>query len=161
MKRFSSRAADSQFSGQRCATGDAAIVNQSASSEVLGRLPTVLIVESNAIVRNLLRDIFSRHGFIVLDAVSHSEAMHLLRVIADEEVDLLVIEQSENSGAGSLARGAADLRPAVKVLFTFEGEVAGISLESADMPGSAFLQKPFTEARLLEEVTALLDPTTQ
>lgn len=108
-----------------------------------------------------MRDIFSRKGFMVLDAVSHSEGVHLLQVLEQEKIDLVIVEHGVNSAAESFARHAVNLRPAMKILFTFGEETVASSLEHIVMSGSAFLRRPFTEARLLEIVSGLLDPTTQ
>lgn len=122
-------------------------------------MPTVLIVESDPIGRNLLRDIFSRNGFMVLDAVNHREGMHLLRVLEKEEIDLLVVNPDGNVAADTLGRDVFALRPGAKILFTPDGHMVDSSYMA--VPGSAILRQPFTEARLLEVVSALLEPTTQ
>jgi DNA-binding NtrC family response regulator len=133
--------------------------DDSASSEVLARVPTVLVIESDAILRNLLRDILSRNGYVVLDAVHIKEAGLLLQSLPAQHVDLLIAEGGVCDLA-ALEREVLSARPAVKVLMTVHSDGAG-PIDPPDLTGIPVLHEPFTEPRLLEQIAVLLNPKLQ
>ena len=124
---------------------------------MLGRLPTVLVIESNPILRNLLRDILSRNKFIVLDAVSTREAVSLLHALPNQCVDLLVAP-GETSSASNVQNDVRALRPSMKILLTMSVEQAGQIPNLATIGETPVLYEPFTEARVLAQIAALLRP---
>lgn len=144
---------DSHSPNLGAAISKTAQLDQSASQEVLGRVPTVLIVQSDPIIRNLLRDLLSRNQYTLLDAVNVFEATELLRQLTDEHVDLLILDHD--------AARPGFLRPGVKVLLTCPADAVPSPVDTGSMPETAFLQHPFTEARLLAAVSGLLNPITQ
>ena len=149
---------DSHSPNLGAAISKTAQLDQSASPEVPGRVPTVLIIQSDPIIRNLLRDLLSRNGYTVLDAVNVSEATELLRQLADEHIDLVIVAHDAGLAAGLLD---AHRGPGIKVLLTCHADAMTLPLDTTVMPDTAFLQHPFTEARLLAAVSRLLNPITQ
>lgn len=117
---------------------------------------TVLLVEDEASVRNLVTRFLSLNGFTVLAATQGREAL----AIWDErksEIDLLLTDMvmpGEWSGR-QLAGHFRMERPALKVLFT-----SGYSVDTFDAaePGGEihFVQKPYRPDQLLSAVRALL-----
>jgi len=119
---------------------------------------TVLVVEDEAPVRQLLVRILSRSGYRVLDAASAAEIDGVLGT--DEPVLDLLITDMVLPGGKSGREVAADIRerrPGVPVIF-----MSGYTRDSAVFNGSLgedadFLEKPFTPGVLLEKVRAALD----
>ncbi len=118
---------------------------------------TVLVLEDEELLRNLIRDVLQSAGYRVLLAESAEKA---LRVCAEETgpVHLLVTDVVMPGMNGrEAAEHLAALRPGIRVLFISgyaEDEVLryGISLRDA-----LFLPKPFTPAQLTRTIREILD----
>jgi CheY-like chemotaxis protein len=116
---------------------------------------TVLVVEDQDAVRDLIRSVLTRAGYTVLAARDGSEALrlceshtgHIHLVITD-----LVMPQMNGR---ELAERIALLRPQIKLLF-----ISGYTDDTVRHHGildvQAFLQKPFTPATLTEKVGEVL-----
>ena len=118
----------------------------------MGRLFTILVVDDDTAVRDVVVEILSVSGFGVLTAGSGQEA---LRILAERPVDLLFTDITMASMDGAeLARQARQLRPGLKVLFSTGG--AQKTTEPNAIHEARFLFKPFRTAELLREVEALL-----
>ncbi len=118
--------------------------------------PTVLIVEDEMGIRELMKKALSREGYRILEA---SAAEPALKVAAGHagEIHLLLTDVDLPGMAGpELAARLGAVRPRMKVLFV-SGTGDHEALRSPDLPpGTGFLQKPFTLAALLSKITALL-----
>jgi CheY-like chemotaxis protein len=118
---------------------------------------TVLVVEDEAPVRQLLVRILSRSGYRVLDAASAAEIDGVLGT--DEPVLDLLITDMVLPGGKSGREVAADIRerrPGVPVIF-----MSGYTRDSAVFNGSLgeeaeFLEKPFSPDALLKKVRRIL-----
>lgn len=126
-----------------------------ALGEGTGR--TILVVEDEAPVRELIRRILSRQGYNVLLATSGANARSLpWREL--ERVDLLLTDLVMPGGLSGrdLAVELHRAKPDLPVIYA-----SGYSQELMEMDrgleqGSAFLAKPFSPRQLLEAVAALL-----
>jgi two-component system, cell cycle sensor histidine kinase and response regulator CckA len=118
---------------------------------------TVLLVEDQDGIRDLVREFLQRKGYEVLQA---NDGDHALR-IADEHknpIHLLVTDiVMPNVGGRELARRLTKARPNMKVLF-MSGYPDHVSL-SGEVGGehAAVLQKPFMLDTLARKVRGLLD----
>jgi CheY-like chemotaxis protein len=117
-----------------------------------GGTETVLLVEDEAAVRELVRRVLESAGYRVLQADRPSEAERLL---AEEEVDLLLTDvvMPEMSGY-ELAARALKRRPELRAMF-----MSGYSHPGAgpqQVPGE-LLQKPFTTDELTQTIRKTLD----
>lgn len=117
---------------------------------------TVLLVEDEASVRRLLRELLRKQGYTVLEAHDGREA---LRIGAEHHgaINLLLtdIVMPQMSG-GELVQRLRSLRPEVKVLY-ISGYADNVSLNKETLdPGKDFLQKPFTPDTLLRKLRDLL-----
>jgi len=118
---------------------------------------TVLLVEDQDGIRDLVREFLQRKGYRVLHATDGDDALR----IADEHKDpihLLVTDiVMPNVGGRELARRLTQARPHMKILFmsgypdhaSLSGEVGG--------EHAAVLQKPFMLDTLARKVRGLLD----
>ncbi len=115
---------------------------------------TVLVVEDDADVREIIRAYLSEQDYSVIEADSGDAAMAVLRL--DERVDLLltdVVMPGSRDGF-ALSRDARKLRPAIKVL-----HITGYYDQVADRThGSTeeLMRKPLRRADLLARVGKLV-----
>jgi len=119
---------------------------------------TVLVVEDEDSVRDLVRKILSRNGYQVLEAADGEEAL-----TASErhgrEIDLLVTDVMMPRMSGpELFQRLSRARPSMRVLY-----ISGYA-DLPEIPGEAetvstiFLEKPFTPEDLLRKVRDLTSP---
>ncbi len=109
---------------------------------------TVLVVDDQDVVRDIIRLTLESAGYTVLDAASPNAAIDLVRG-EDGPIDLLVTDVvMPEMDAFELADRIACEVPGVRVLYT-----SGYTDAGAEGP---FIQKPFTPAQLVEKVSAVL-----
>lgn len=115
----------------------------------------ILIVESDATVRQLVRDTLAEQGFHCQDVSDGNLALTLLR--AERSYDLLVCNVGLPGMSGrQLAEVARKLRPGLPVLFiTGYAEQASVHLNRLDADMQV-LNKPFTFAQLRDKVRQML-----
>ncbi|MCZ7598253.1 MAG: ATP-binding protein [Gammaproteobacteria bacterium] len=118
--------------------------------------PTILVVDDEPDLRDLVEETLTDHGYRVLTAGDGREAIEVLA--RGEPVDLLFSDVVMPGGMSGfeLARQAIRYRPALKVLLTSgHYEVGGGS--TTERVGEV-LVKPYTEPELLWRLHALLRP---
>jgi hypothetical protein len=135
------------------APGQAALSAPSLGSE------TVLVVEDEEILLELIKDALEMNGFRVLAANSAREAMDLCaRHSAPIHLMLTDVVMPEKSGR-ELADALSALHPEMKILYmsgyTADATVVG-GLVDAALP---FIQKPFPPMDLVRKVRELIDRT--
>lgn len=114
-----------------------------------GMSGTVLVVDDQDVVRDVIRLSLESAGYRVLDAATPNAAIELARE-AGESVDLLVTDVvMPEMDAFELAERITCELPAVRVLYT-----SGYTNAAAE---GAFIQKPFTPAQLIEKVRSVID----
>jgi len=134
----------------------AAPETEAVLAKAAGGSETILLVEDEDQVRNLVRDTLRREGYKVLDAPNPTEAR---RIAAAHHgpIHLLVADVvMPKEGGRELAASLAPRRPAMKVLFmSGYTDQAGVS---SGLPAgvSGFIQKPFTPATLAGKVREIL-----
>ena len=108
---------------------------------------TVLVVDDQDVVRDVIRLTLEGAGYTVLDAASPNAAIDLVRDAG--AIDLLVTDvvMPEMDAFELGARIACEM-PGVRVLYT-----SGYTDAGAEGP---FIQKPFTPAQLVAKVSAVL-----
>lgn len=125
------------------------MLNQPVSES--GRNRTVLLVDDDHLVRDMLGDVLRQYGYQVRQAHSGEQALALL----DDEIDLLLTDfaMPEFNGA-QLALAAREGYPQLPVvLLTGYAELQGLEL-----PGSVVIQKPVQSdqlARVLNEMLGI------
>ena len=133
-----------------------------ASSEEPGWKPqpnreTILVVEDEPSLREMILAILERYGFALLEAASAGEAMDIVAE-SPEAVDLVVTDVMLRGDSGhELADSLQAVKPGLRTVF-----ISGHSLESlADqdilISADVFLEKPFTPAQLAAKVRSVLD----
>jgi len=118
----------------------------------------ILMVDDEALIRDVLAEALGECGFEVLTAASGEAALALLD--ADERVDLLVSDLSMPGMDGvTLIRMAQIGRPGLPaILLTgFAGDTTALAVTGAMSGSFSLVRKPVTGAHLGERVSALLD----
>lgn len=130
---------------------------QSIAPLARGGSETVLLVEDESQVRELVYAVLKARGYNVLSADSGNDALRVEEGFSGR-IDLLVTDVVMPGKSGrELAEQLLALRPELKVLF-MSGYTDDAMLRHGVMsPGSAFIQKPFALEELLGRVRSLLD----
>ena len=127
------------------------------TTELPGGSETVLLVEDEQAVRNLVTRILRQRGYTVLEARSGQEALDISRA-HDGEIDLLLTDVvMPELGGRELAERLLPDRPHTRVLFISgytEDEMVHNGIQSTRIN---FLEKPFTPSDLVRKVREVLD----
>ena len=108
---------------------------------------TVLVVDDQDVVRDVIRLTLEGAGYTVLDAASPNDALALVR--DNGPIDLLVTDVvMPEMDAFELADRVVSELPGIRVLYT-----SGYTDAGAEGP---FIQKPFTPAELVQKVSTVL-----
>jgi two-component system, cell cycle sensor histidine kinase and response regulator CckA len=130
---------------------------RSALAPPLRGMETVLLVEDEDAVRDLVRDILQARGYIVLEARRGAEALRISEQHpAPIHLMLTDVVMPEMTGR-ELADQLAVLRPTIKVLYMSGYTDSAVVHHGVLDPGTVFLQKPFTSAVLASKVREILD----
>ena len=121
----------------------------------LGGQETILLVEDDAGVRELLRDELRKMGYRVFEAKDGLEAC-LVGTQQMRELQLLLTDVVMPGMSGTeLAKHLRVIKPGLKLLF-ISGYSDDVNIRAGD-PSSAYLQKPFTLDTLARTIRELLD----
>ena len=118
---------------------------------------TILLVEDEPALRELIKIALVKNGFTVLDAASPVEALALSKQRATQMHLLLTDVVMPGIDGPSLARQVQGERPDIKVLYMSGYATNFIMHEGVVDPGTNFLEKPFHPRTLLSKVRAVLD----
>jgi PAS domain S-box-containing protein len=122
-----------------------------------GHGETVMVVEDEEGVRELVRRVLLRHGYRVLEARHGKDALTEVER-HPERIDLLLTDvvMPEMSGV-TLAAELRERRPDIRVLFMSGYTPEEIRRRTDGDPGLSLLQKPFAGEELARVVRATLD----
>ena len=120
--------------------------------------PSVMIVDDDAEMRALLRDVLGRDGFLVHE---HSSGDGLVPLLEGWAPDAIVLDK-EVTGADGL-----DLLPYIRrrlpstpVVFVTAFGGAEVEAEALRLGATCYMDKPFRVARLLEVLRAVVSEAT-
>ncbi len=117
---------------------------------------TILLVEDDAMVRELTGAVLRREGYEVLEASNSDEALaECRRFPRTIHLVLTDVVMPGLSGPETVLQLKA-LRPGIKTLFMSGYVGDAIVRHGVDEPGAAFLEKPFTPAALFQKVAEVL-----
>ena len=127
--------------------------------EVLRGSETILVVEDEAPVRAVTRQLLERNGYTVLEAADGPAALALVDGGSDNpHVDLLLTDVIMPGTSGrELANQLKARRPALRVLFMSGYTDDAVVRHGMLEPGLAYLEKPFRPAALLRKVREVLE----
>lgn len=121
-------------------------------------MKTILLVEDEDMLRGLIRELLEIKGYAVLEASQGVEALELFKK-SMEPVDLVLTDVVMPHMSGSeLVERLRKEQPALRVIFMsgYTGANNAAIHKSLEMPGVAFLQKPFRLNALISQVEELL-----
>ena len=127
----------------------------------LGRAPaggseTVLLVEDEQSVRQLVRETLEARGYRVLEA-ENGEAGLAVAARHERPIELVITDVvMPELGGRELAQRLLQARPKIKVLYLSGYTEDAIVSEGTIDSGNAFLQKPFTLQSLARKVREVL-----
>ena len=105
---------------------------------------TLLLVEDEASVRAIIREMLVASGFNVLEAATGPEALAVAQH-SPVSIDLLIADVVlPGMSGGELAERLCAARPALRVLFTSGHSDEALGRHGVSRDDPAFLQKPFT-----------------
>ena len=134
-------------------------ISQSVPSSVPRGSETILLVEDNLELRELVVTMLESGGYRVLQAKDATQALSVLRSSAGE-LELLITDVVMPGRNGvDLLNDAQTIHPGIKTLL-ISGHPGDVLLHrGALISERAFLQKPFTRDALLARVQSILHPT--
>jgi signal transduction histidine kinase/tetratricopeptide (TPR) repeat protein/predicted Ser/Thr protein kinase len=136
-------------SGQRPSSNDSA-----PSEETIP--DTILVVDDDDLVRKSISKILERHGYRVVAASGSSEALDVART-QGRRIALVILDVLMPGLTGpELGRRLSHLNLAAKMLFVSGYSPESISVEDVNVAADMLLQKPFSQAVLLERVRRLM-----
>lgn len=118
---------------------------------------TILIVEDESTVRNIVKHVLTSHGYKVHEAVSGKEALACWNEIG-AEVDLLLTDMVMPGGISGhqLATQLSTLKPSLKIIYSSGYSAETFRRDSVLPEDAVLLRKPYTAAQLLKEVQRML-----
>jgi PAS domain S-box-containing protein len=118
---------------------------------------TVLVVEDEAPVRSVARQVLERHGYTVLEAPSAEAALDIATRYSGTIHLLLTDVVMPGLNGRELASRLATLRPDARVIFMSGYTGDAVTRHGVLEPGSAYVQKPFTPDAIARKVREVLD----
>ena len=116
---------------------------------------TILLVDDETVLRDPLRRILERAGFLILVADDGQEALRIAGEYPDR-IDLLISDvQMRGMSGPDLAMALGRIRPGLRVLVISSYPKEVVTLDRTWW----FLRKPFTSSALLREVQEILSNT--
>jgi signal transduction histidine kinase/ActR/RegA family two-component response regulator len=118
---------------------------------------SVLVIDDEPYLREMIQAILERAGFTVAGASDSDEAEALL-ARGPGEVDLVITDVMLPGETGhDLAARLSALKPGLRVLYISGHSRESLADRGIEVPADAFLEKPFTPARLAAAAKALLE----
>ncbi len=132
--------------------------DQASPATVEGGRETILVVEDEPVLRELVREVLQRYGYRILDAGTGAESLEIWDKHA-HEIDLLLTDMKMPEGISGpdLAKRLSRDRKDLKVIYTsgYSADSAGHDLVLRE--GINFLSKPYHPSTLAMAVRSCLD----
>jgi two-component system, cell cycle sensor histidine kinase and response regulator CckA len=126
-----------------------------------GGTETILLVEDEESVRQLVRDTLESRGYKVLEAENGEEGLATAEA-HESKIDLVITDViMPGLGGREMAQRLAKTHPDTKVLYLSGYTEDAIVSDGTMEGGTAFLQKPFTLQNLSKKVREVLGSSTQ
>jgi DNA-binding NtrC family response regulator len=118
--------------------------------------PTVLVVDDEEDLRDIMRRMLERRGFTVIVAGDSRQAIEVCREHPGD-IDVLVTDLGlPGVSGGELSRTAAELRPGMRVVY-ISGLPRELAVADGLIPeGALLVKKPFSTDRLIEALRSVL-----
>ena len=118
---------------------------------------TILVVDDEDSLRNVIVDLLAQLGYRMLSARNGSEALHLAQEYAGR-IDVLLSDVIMAGLPGpELAQQLILARPEMKVIFMSGFADSSLAPDGVLKPGTVLVQKPFTVRALSAKLREVLD----
>jgi PAS domain S-box-containing protein len=140
------------------ASGEAAITRPPSLPALESKATeTILVVEDEDEIRDMVREYLERKGYTVVAASNGSEALQVAQRYKGTIHLLLTDVVMPQVGGHELAQQIKGMRPRIKILFTSGyPEHAAVTDQAAD-PSAVILQKPYPLNTLASRIRQMLD----
>lgn len=129
--------------------------------EVSGGRETILLVEDDAEVRDIVQSGLSHYGYRVIEAANGVEALRLFKTL-DGRIDLVFTDVvMPGMGGQTLAETIRSHKPDLPVLFMSGHPFEVNTRELAGIHGNEFIQKPFKPVDMAQAVRRIIDEAKQ
>jgi PAS domain S-box-containing protein len=140
-----------------CAATDSSLPKETRSTSDLQGDETILVVEDDEIVRNMVQKVLQNSGFSTLHAASGAEALRILAK-PPQRIDLLLSDVVMPGMSGpQLADRVNQTRSEIKTLFMSGYVGEAITQHGVEDSTIRLMQKPFSSSELLRAVRDVLD----
>ena len=137
--------------------GAAELPKRGDTLSIRGGRETILLVEDDALLRELTREMLEGFGYAVLDSGHPHEAIRTAERHQGPIALLITDVMMPEINGRVLAEALTTARPEMKVLYT-SGYTGDACVEQGELePGCPLLDKPFTRDALAKRIRALLD----
>ena len=137
--------------------GEPLTLNKSTFKELTGKNLTILIVDDEEKILNAISGMLKRVGFKVCTASSGKRAIELYQKNMDT-IDIVMLDMimPEMDGGETFLK-LKNINPNVKVLFSSGYSLQGQAQDILNLGGVGFIQKPFSENELLQEIGVIIN----
>ena len=135
----------------------AQVQEEQTSSDDFTGSETILIVEDDDSLRNMVCEILEPQGYSILEAQNGIEALRVSESHSGQIHLMLTDVVMPKMGGRELEEHLRPLRPDMKVIYMSEYTDNAILHHGVLSPGIEFLEKPFTPAGLRKKVREVLD----
>ena len=119
---------------------------------------TVLVVDDEFEVRDVVKDVLTARGLKVLTAEDGTRAVEVFRAHADR-IDVVLLDLAMPGKSGDeVLREILAIRPDARVIVSSGFIEESVSAQFDDVKPAAFLAKPFAPDTLMERISEVLDP---
>ena len=127
-------------------------------TQALGGQETILAVEDEPSLRDLVKEILASYGYRVIEASNGSEALEIWKK-RQGEIDLLFTDMMMPAGPSGreLAQRLMDDKPTLRVVYTSGYSVDVVAADFNFREGVNFLQKPYLPETLAQTIRNCLD----
>src|ERR1700674_2830817 len=137
--------------------GEPELPEKEETLSIRGGRETILLVEDDALLRELIREMLEGFGYAVLDSGHPQEAIRTAERHQGSIALLITDVIMPEINGRVLAQKLTTVRPEMKVLYT-SGYTGDVCVEKGELePGCPLLDKPFTRDALAKRIRALLD----
>ncbi len=118
---------------------------------------TILLVEDENAVRNIVRIVLTRYGYKVLEASGGTEALEIVQTYEQPIHMLLTDVVMPGMHGPEVAKAVVSKIPSIRVIFMSGYVDDARTREGLADPTASFIQKPFSSDDLANKVRAILD----
>jgi CheY-like chemotaxis protein len=132
-------------------------ISESFSYSELQGEETILVVEDQAEVRDLIHHTLKQFGYTIILARDGLEALEICRK-TNQKIDLILTDViMPHMNGPRLAQEVLRLHPEIKVIFMSGYTDKTIPREQLARLGATYLQKPFSHNQLAEKIRKVLN----